>query len=367
MSGGTLVGREQTLTFDLASTQLYKGAAAILLLMHHGFQDSVDPMIFLGVEWTSNLMRFGKLCVAIYTFLSGYGLYKAWCRRTSLKKTFVRQLGNGYRYILGHLLQVMLVFWMIFAVTVLLASAAAGGISAIYPNHTVGYMLLDGMALSYFTRTPKCVNAWWYISAVVIYYLIFPILFLIVQHLKSWNAALIAVVLAVNAIFAFSPVVIYGIIFVIGMAVAELDWINRVLLSGKANPRLFLIKSLAVVLLTAAMIFIRMRGLGGNGNYYKWDVVLTFFGTFFAALLTHCRPVFKIFNFLGGISFEIFLFHPFFIRYMRPYVYHTPDAPFVFIRLLVAVLPSAWLLHQVWKRSGLAGWVRCIRGKLENI
>ena len=32
MSGGTLVGREQTLTFDLASTQLYKGAAAILLL-----------------------------------------------------------------------------------------------------------------------------------------------------------------------------------------------------------------------------------------------------------------------------------------------------------------------------------------------
>lgn len=75
----------QNLTFDRDDTKVMKGIAILLMLMHHlwAFPERVfvndgftDTFAVFGEYWYYYLGRFGKICVSMFLFLSGYGLMK---------------------------------------------------------------------------------------------------------------------------------------------------------------------------------------------------------------------------------------------------------------------------------------------------
>ena len=60
------------------STQL-QGVAILLMIYHHFFNDLSlfdDKLLFWNPEWVVRVAWFGKICVGIFAFVSGYGMSK---------------------------------------------------------------------------------------------------------------------------------------------------------------------------------------------------------------------------------------------------------------------------------------------------
>ena len=74
-----------TMIFDIRQTNIAKGFAILLLMWHHLFFNSPKNnnafetiLIFQDIPIECYIARFCKVCVSIFLFLSGYGLYKSW-------------------------------------------------------------------------------------------------------------------------------------------------------------------------------------------------------------------------------------------------------------------------------------------------
>ena len=63
-------------SFDRQCTFFIKGIAIILMVAHHmwGFKSVDDAPMLIG------LGKAGKICVAIFAFISGFGLYLSYTR-----------------------------------------------------------------------------------------------------------------------------------------------------------------------------------------------------------------------------------------------------------------------------------------------
>ncbi|WP_222422519.1 acyltransferase family protein, partial [Yersinia rohdei] len=68
--------------FTKKETNYIKGIAIILMLMHHLFAfpdriphdaNIINSLPFIGANVDNYLANFGKICVAIFLFISGYG------------------------------------------------------------------------------------------------------------------------------------------------------------------------------------------------------------------------------------------------------------------------------------------------------
>ena len=186
-----------------AETQIYKGIAVILVLMHHGLQftqSELAAMPFYG--WDAHLYFFTKLCVGIFALVSGYGLCLSFSKHLirfkaqNLKSEFhnrstvtnlLQRLFFSYRYILSRIIKIMTTYWLAFLIVVGLGVIIHGNLEVIYPDQTVKFFLNDFFALSWLAKTPKFVNSWWYVSAIVIYYLFFPIFYFLFERLKRFK------------------------------------------------------------------------------------------------------------------------------------------------------------------------------------
>lgn len=82
-------------SFTVKDTQKAKAVAIILMMIHHcflaperweGYSVNFFP---LGQDLTVKIGQFGKICVGMFVFLSGYGML------VSLKKTLQKSSGGG--------------------------------------------------------------------------------------------------------------------------------------------------------------------------------------------------------------------------------------------------------------------------------
>lgn len=150
-------------TFDKQCSLLIKGIAIILMVCHHmwGFKDLND---FSGV-W-SNLAPYllalgkaGKVCVAIFTFISGYGLYLSFLHN------------NKYTNILKKFKNVLFHFWRT-VIPILIIFFIVG----IIPFN-----------IREFIQNMLCINnsyngAWWYLQTYLIFLAVSPLIFKLMQN-----------------------------------------------------------------------------------------------------------------------------------------------------------------------------------------
>ena len=74
-----------TVEFTRKDTRIIKGAAICLMLWHHlfAFPERVTEGVFRSLLYFNDtnlsvcIGAFGRICVAVFTFLSGYGWYMA--------------------------------------------------------------------------------------------------------------------------------------------------------------------------------------------------------------------------------------------------------------------------------------------------
>ncbi|MDE5823294.1 MAG: hypothetical protein K2H91_01205, partial [Lachnospiraceae bacterium] len=90
-------------TFTREDTKIIKGVAVVLMLLHHlwGFPDRLPnnmqlrcfEVIFYNTDFMYALGAFGKICVSLFMFLGGYGLWKKTRNSYSLASDIIRLYG----------------------------------------------------------------------------------------------------------------------------------------------------------------------------------------------------------------------------------------------------------------------------------
>ncbi len=150
------------------NSKTLKGMAAILLLAHHlwGFPTLIDESNILiplvigkGINITEVIGHFGKISVAIFAFLSGYGMCQNWVKYQSVKyrlKKIVISLTN---------------YWIICAIFLFVGSLTREPL----PNVRTLLLNMFGIGCSAGSKEYISVGFAWYIGFYCIMLLIIPL------------------------------------------------------------------------------------------------------------------------------------------------------------------------------------------------
>ncbi len=110
--GGTMNSVTSKREFEQADTQCVKGIAILLLLYYHLFHvkfenEAMGIRFFIPWEISEKLIGFGNICVAVFLFLSAYGMTKKLLGRE-------QKLSEMYSYSLKRLLTIIIHFVVMF-------------------------------------------------------------------------------------------------------------------------------------------------------------------------------------------------------------------------------------------------------------
>lgn len=168
-------------TFSKEYTNIIKGIAILAMIFHHIYPNDPSATFSLanGFDIVGIVAASGKLCVSLLTILSGYGLSE------SFKARNPQGLVGNVKFVLSHLLQLFSMYWFVlifgyvgwFLQGRTLTAFYGGGISCVVN------MVLDIFGLGALTHTPVFVGGW-FLSAIIIFYLIFPVFNYLAKKLK---------------------------------------------------------------------------------------------------------------------------------------------------------------------------------------
>ena len=272
------------------------GVAIILMVFHHlfAFPDRITnnyialfDFRFLHIE--TLIAYFGKICIAMYAFVSGYGLTK---KAMTVEKTYLmvfQQLKKFYIH-----------YWGVFFVFV-----PYGIIKRVFGIHL--QELIEnflGLSCSY--------NAeWWYVKQYVIMLLVFPFLNYVykqwIKKLQLRNRLSISLVLACMIAFKDENLR-YIMVFIVGIIFAKENLLN-----------IFRFSRCIYAVVGLLFVFVVRTIWGGSGQL---DIILTPIYIYTICILSDLNIIQKYFvpciKVLGKYSVYIWLTHTFFIYYYFP-------------------------------------------------
>lgn len=306
-----LIGKKKSL--------ILKGIGILLMLFHHLFYSPLSTSLFWDYHFHVGSHDFGvvnqlgiyaKLCVAIFVFVSGYGL-----EITSLNKKI-----KVLPFYIHRFKKLYLNYWFIWLLFVPVGIFVFGRIPAeVYGKSAIIKMILDFFGLLNLTGG-LCYNpTWWFYSCIILLYLGFPLLHQ--QFTNKWLLFLsIGIIVSPLAgLPIITPISNYLLPFLAGM------WVARV--SRSIFDRLSVFDMIiSFVLLSVIRNFSNM--------YCIVDTLLCMIIAVFLYKVKFSNWLETIFVQLGKHSQNIFLFHTFiFLYWFREETYITRDPLIIFIQL----------------------------------
>lgn len=340
--------------FTRNDTKMVKGLAIMLMIAHHlflfperyPFGFDFSSIIFIeDVPLHEIFGRFGRICVALFFFLGGYGL---WCRRDKAKL-----LQNS----IVHLFKV---YWKVFFVFVPLGFLFFGSKVAYCELETVweAYSEFDFKhVLANFVGWENTLcHEWWFFKAYLIMLVLGFVFMKCVKPRGFWIDCAFVVLLdmiiygilpdvtsaaglaGLNENFWYMTVFheeeTAGILFFLGIVFARYDGIRKIReLFGNLRPWVRKV-------LSAAGIFVIFYA-----RYFILDYVLDFvyapfLVVFFVELMDGVPVLPNVFAFLGKHSTNMWLTHGFFCYYFYAFAKITHISANPWIDLLIAVVLS---------------------------
>lgn len=206
-------------SFSIEYTTFIKGIAIVLLVIHH----------YSGIQYCSNVDLFNtnireiifnlcKVCVSVFAILSGYGMYKSAIKQTNIIKLSLKRI-----------LLVLIGYWMAFIVWLIYTLIYMGSIDVVYKKSIVVSFIKDCFGLCHIGYPTNSLNGVsWFIGAILIFYICFPLLFWTIKKLKNFDWILVllsAISLILYAfgieLYLYDSIVYYAFAFVLGMFIAK--------------------------------------------------------------------------------------------------------------------------------------------------
>lgn len=319
--------------FSKRVTLTAKGLAIILMLFHHLFYDAAGFVDRYAVSsaplsWPllNDLSFYGKICVSIFVFLTGYGMAVNLGRRDTLQRQ---------QYTLSRFLKLECGFVFVYLLT-LLSSVLQPSRAAAYfaEGRTKGLLLIliDGLGLANFFGTQTYNGTWWYMSFAIFLIFLMPIAVKLHEQFGFCMVAVAALItdFGIDSSRAFS---IYLFSLSLGIWAAQSHAAGRIRRRCQSTSRrwLYLLASLLGFLLFSA---IRIKW-----GFYPWTagMICLCLSSFLFILIDLLGVRLRLMEVLGKYSMTIFLTHTLiYNHYFTRYIY-APKNWFLILLLLTAV------------------------------
>lgn len=320
---------------------ILKGVAILIMLFLHLFnrENNVDICMsyfyFRGEPVVFQLSKFAAICVHLYLFLSGYGLY-------------ITFLKSGNMHNVRRVLSLYVNFWIVFALFIGLASvlkptAYPGAVTTFISNFIGWRTTYNGEWWFLFPYVLLALSSWKIMHA--IYRMHYVVLFLILGSL--YLVSFLLTKMNMDYIYThrlvYMPILYLNLLFPFGIGAifAKEDWF------GKFEKQIKVLKheNLWLILSILFLIFIRILLPVSVFN----PVFAFCFLLLFASLK---RP--KWFNWflskMGEQSTNMWLIHTFFCYYLfRDFIYGFKYPIIIYVVLLTVSYLSARLIDMINK------------------
>lgn len=321
-------------------TNALKGIALLLLLIHHCLYtgEGYDDVMLIGHPVFQNIGQFSKLCVALFVFLSGYGL-----TAKTLKGGGISSLWSFYHY---RYMKLMTNYWLIYLIFVPIGIIFFGRtFPSVYGDSWVVKALVDFLGLHQAVfGNPWGYNAtWWFFGVIIILYLIYPLLW---KFRKYWFlmiplAVMCPMVASFIPFFGSSDFGHYLLAFVCGFAFAY----KRPEV-GEGN----LLEKELLLLFFLLACFFRFYAW----NPFMWDAAIISIGLVLYNMTTMPEWMSKTLSFLGHHSYNVFLFHTFiYYYYFHDFIYWSRNPILILVTLLLVCMPISMIIERI---KLLGGW-----------
>lgn len=164
--------------FTKTDSLCFKGIAIIIMMFHHCFKSlsrfkgyEVDFSPF-GQDFVVDMSDYFKICVSIFAFITGYGLYLS-------AKNKCKNSISTEKWTISRLVKTMSGFWFVYAIVFIVTLIYDRLPQSVYcgKGYTRGivYGLIDFLGLANLFGTASLMGVWWYMSAAIVFIVIIPI------------------------------------------------------------------------------------------------------------------------------------------------------------------------------------------------
>lgn len=295
-------------------TLYLKGIAILLMLFHHlfAFPERMPDAVLFDVSWIEQkVAEFGKICVYMFLFLSGYG--------------FSKSKHPNYRKILNKLWRFYLLFWLVF-----LPTALYFHLNEIYTLESTKLILLNMLGIR-----SDIISEWWFIEPYAILILLVPL----VAKLK--NSPLLLLFLSALG-FVLAVILIHFKVDTNEIAVALTLLIQPAFIGGYLAGLPKSTKLMALPYVKRIMIAASFVGLPLLMLYNYDGLFLIPFAPFFIYLLILLERILptlsvKCIAYCGQHSTFMWLTHSIYCYHLVPELIYAFDNKFLIFILLVAI------------------------------
>ena len=349
-------------------TFIIKGIAIFMMLMHHlylspsryeGYTISFAPF---SESFVIDIAVFGKICVSLFAFLSGYGLLAS--LKNALEKKSVNTIEEKRTvtasWTFKQVLKLMIGFFFVYVICFVISMLLNQKPLTVYfdGSHMVGclYLIIDALGLANLFDTPSLCGTWWYMSAAIIYAIAVPIIYYFVRRV-GWLPVLaiwVALPRLLNIGFpggtnawTFALPLMIGMIFNDKKIFSRLDSL-RFSCIRKRRDTLFS-PSYAILFLLIAIVAFRLYTNVAQSE--MWELVYGVIPIFIICLIRYAIAGIPVIAdalyFVGKHSMTIFLTHTF-IRndYLSDVVYSNGNWLLNFLVLFVLSLLVAVIIDK---------------------
>lgn len=165
--------------FRKRESEFCKGIGIAMMIFHHlfykaeNYQDFVISFAPFSEERINFYVLLCKVCVAIFVFISGYGITASYYKKFADWEPSVGEIKD---FIWKRIWKLLTLYWFAFLLTCL-CQPLGRTITEAYGGELkskIVYFLLDFFGLSYLFGTPTLNPTWWYISLALLIILAVP-------------------------------------------------------------------------------------------------------------------------------------------------------------------------------------------------
>ena len=334
-----------------------KGIAIIVMLFHHCFLNEdrwatvpyeqlnrvkdygYYPISFapFSADMIKYLASFSKICVAMFVFMTGCGMYVSYKQRS--KKQSMNQ------YVLNRFITLISGFLIIF-ILIEIISIPTGRYQQVYGLgiRSIIYFLLDGFGLGKLLGTPLFCLTWWYMSLAIVLIILFPFMYQLIE--KYQGIILAASILIPRALgFTQTDLIRYLFAYTLGLYFAKNNLLAKIkeYFFRQTKGKKILLSILSVA---AFLIIIKCRQNAWIGWKFLdfWDGFAAMYVIAFCFVyVLNFKILNKSLEFLGKHSMNIFLIHSFY----RDVFFHKFIYSFYYAWLDYAILMGISLLTSI--------------------
>lgn len=332
-----------------------QGLAILMMLYHHLFSTPEalgikykSLLLFGNINVELKLAWFFKICVGLYAFVSGYGLYKSFKLGQKDTCSFGERLLTDYKIILKKLFNLYSVFWLVFIIFV--------PIGFIFFNKSFE---IKEFILGFLGLSNSYNGAWWYILQYLKMLLVLPLVDVAFHWYISKKDRIIwilyigiAVVAVIILYFVFpndfdatlqffQPA--FFLCFLMGYIISRFG-LYELFYKLLGQKVMYILGILGFILVIAARIKIAKDASSAGLDF----IFVPVFVYGFCVILCLCRPAVRFFAFFGKYSTIMWLVHVFYYdHYAKGVVMATHFSTGIYLTLLILSVVTAIILNIV--------------------